>query len=144
MNAYFDTAIILKLYVREATSPEAVRLANECPTPYLLTPWQEIEARVALRLKAFRKEITAAEMEASVQAFDEDVLSGRWRKPNYEEATVWRHARELCDRHASKIGCRTLDLLHVAIALSLGVSTFVTFDERQRAVAKLEGLIVKP
>ncbi len=33
MNAYFDTAIILKLYVQEATSPEAVRLVNECPAP---------------------------------------------------------------------------------------------------------------
>ncbi len=57
MDAYFDTAIILKLYVQEATSPEALRLANERPAPYLLTPWQEIEARTALRLKAFRKEI---------------------------------------------------------------------------------------
>jgi predicted nucleic acid-binding protein len=144
MNAYFDTAIILKLYVQEATSPDAVRLANECPTPYLLTPWQEIEARTALRLKAFRKEITAAEMEASLEAFEEDILSGRWKTPEYKEATVWRFARDLSDRHAAKIGCRTLDLLHVAVALSLGVKTFVTFDERQRAVAKLEGLTVKP
>ena len=37
------------------------------------------------------------------------------------------------------IGCRTLDLLHVAVALTLGVKTFVSFDERQRAVAKLGG-----
>ena len=71
MDAYFDTAIILKLYVQEATSPDAVRLANEFPTPYLLTPWQEIEARTALRLKAFRKEITTAEMQASLEAFEE-------------------------------------------------------------------------
>ena len=28
MDAYFDTAIILKLYVQEATSPDALRLAN--------------------------------------------------------------------------------------------------------------------
>lgn len=28
MNAYFDTAIILKLYVQEATSHDAVRLAK--------------------------------------------------------------------------------------------------------------------
>jgi predicted nucleic acid-binding protein len=144
MNAYFDTAIILKLYVQEATSPDAVRLANERPTPYLLTPWQEIEARTALRLKAFRKEITAAEMEASLEAFNEDILSGRWKTPEYKEATVWRFARDLSDRQAAKIGCQTLDLLHVAVALSLGVKTFVTFDERQRAVAKLEGLTVKP
>ena len=58
MDAYFDTAIILKLYVQEATSPAALRLAHEFPAPCLLTPWQEIEVRTALRLKAFRKEIT--------------------------------------------------------------------------------------
>jgi len=40
MDAYFDTAIILKLYVQEATSRDALRLANECPAPYLLTPWR--------------------------------------------------------------------------------------------------------
>ena len=57
---------------------------------------------------------------------------------------VWRFARDLSDRHAETIGCRTLDLVHVAVALSLGVKTFLTFDERQRAVAKLEGLTVKP
>ena len=57
---------------------------------------------------------------------------------------MWRFARDLSDRHSEMIGCRTLDLLHVAAALSLGVKTFVTFDERQRAVAKLEGLTVKP
>ncbi len=144
MNAYFDTAIILKLYVQEATSPDAVHYVNEHPAPYLLTPWQEIEVRTALRLKSFRKEITATEMQASLDAFDEDILSGRWKTPEYKEAIVWRFARDLSDRHAAKIGCRTLDLLHVAVALSLGVKTFVTFDERQRAVAKLEGLTVKP
>ena len=83
-------------------------------------------------------------MRASLEAFDEDILSGRWKTPEYKEATVWRFARDLSDRHAETIGCRTLDLLHVAVALSLGVKTFVTFDERQRAVAKLEGLTVKP
>ena len=98
MDAYFDTAIILKLSVQEATSADAARLANESPTPYLRTPWQEIEARAALRLKAFRKEITLTEMQASLVAFDEDILSGRWKTPEYSETTVWRFARGLSDR----------------------------------------------
>ena len=144
MNAYFDTAIILKLYVQEATSSDALRLVSECRTPYLLTPWQEIETRNACHLKAFRQEITVTEARASRDAFEEDITSGRWKAPEYHEATVWRFARDLSDRHSEMIGCRTLDLLHVAAALSLGVKTFVTFDERQRAVAKLEGLTVKP
>jgi hypothetical protein len=97
-----------------------------------------------LRLKAFRKEITTAEMEASLEGFNGDILAGRWKVPEYKEATVWKLARELSDRHAATLGCRTLDLLHVAVALSLGVTTFVTFDQRQGAMAKLEGLTVKP
>jgi predicted nucleic acid-binding protein len=144
MNAYFDTAIILKLYVQEATSPAALRLVGGFVAPYLLTSWQEIETRTALRLKAFRKEITGAEMRTSLEAFDQDIANGRWRTPGYQEATVWRFARDLSDRHAETIGCRTLDLLHVAVALTLGVKTFVSFDERQRTVAKLEGLSVRP
>jgi hypothetical protein len=86
MDAYFDTAIILKLYVQETTSPDALRLANECPAPYLLTPWREIEARTALRLKAFRKEITAAEMRASLEAFDEDRQT---TSPASDEGSFW-------------------------------------------------------
>ena len=39
MDAYFDTAIILKLYVQEATSSDALRLVSECRTPYLLMLW---------------------------------------------------------------------------------------------------------
>jgi predicted nucleic acid-binding protein len=36
---------------------------------------------------------------------------------------------------------RTLDAIHVAAALYLGpVEAFVTYDERQAAVARLEGL----
>jgi predicted nucleic acid-binding protein len=144
IDVYFDTAVFLKLYVQEATSPDALRLASDSPAPQLLMPWQDIEVRTAIRLKAFRKEITAAEMPASLEAFDEDILSGRWKTREYQEATVWRFARDLSGRHAETIACRTLDLLHVAVALSWGVKTFVTFDERQRAVAKLEGLTVKP
>jgi hypothetical protein len=144
MNAYFDSAIILKLYVQEATSAHAIRLANECPAPCLLTPWQEIETRTALRLKAFRSEITASEMQGSLEAFEEDVLSGRWRRADYDGATVWRFARELSDRHAAEVGCRTLDLIHVALALSIRVEVFITFDERQRTLSKLEGLKVRP
>jgi hypothetical protein len=55
---------------------------NESRTPYFLTPWQEIETRTALRLKVFRKEITPAEMRASLETFEEDISSGRWKHSN--------------------------------------------------------------
>jgi predicted nucleic acid-binding protein len=42
-------------------------------------------------------------------------------------------------RHTARHGFRTYDLLHVASALVLGCTTFWSFDERARRLARLEG-----
>lgn len=41
-----------------------------------------------------------------------------------------------------KNGHRTMDILHVATALHLGVTEFVTFDSNQKVLAESEGLVV--
>jgi len=45
MDAYFDSAVIVKLYVKEATSPDAIRLVGSYVAPYVLTQWQELEGK---------------------------------------------------------------------------------------------------
>ena len=144
MDAYFDSAIIVKLYVQEATSPDAIRLVGSYVAPYVLTQWQELEVKNAIRLKAFRAEITAAEMNQSIAAFEQDIAAGRWQRPAYAAATVEQKADELSAAHSAVLGCRTLDIIHVAAALVLGTPEFVTFDGRQGALAKQAGLTVKP
>jgi uncharacterized protein len=144
MDAYFDSGIIVKLYVREATSPDAIRLVGAYVAPYWLTHWQALEVKNAIRLKAFRKEITAPEMNQSIAAFEEDIATGRWLRPDYAAATVEQKADELSASHSAILGCRTLDIIHVAAAVVIGAREFVTFDGRQGAMAKQAGLTVKP
>lgn len=144
MDAYFDSAIIVKLYVQEATSPDAIRLVGACTTPYPLTQWQALEVRNAIRLKSFRGEITPAEMNQSIAAFEQDIATGRWQRPTYNVATVEQKAEELSAAHSVTLGCRSLDIIHVAAALVIGSKEFVTFDARQGALAKQTGLTVKP
>ena len=144
MDAYFDSAIIVKLYVQEATSPDAIRLVGGYTAPHLLTPWQALEAKNAIRLKAFRGEITSAEMSQSVAAFELDIATGLWQRPTYTVAAVEQKTDELSAGHTAKLGCRALDIIHVAAALVLGVKEFVTFDGRQGALARQAGLTVKP
>ena len=143
MDAYFDSAIIAKLYVQEATSPDAIRLVGAYAAPYVLTQWQELEVKNAIRLKAFRVEITAAEMDQSIAAFEQDVATGRWQRPAYTAATVEQKAEDLSAGYSAALGCRTLDIIHVAAALVLGAREFVTFDARQGALAKKVGLTVR-
>jgi predicted nucleic acid-binding protein len=144
MDAYFDSAVIVKLYVSEATSPDAIRLVGAYVAPYWLTQWQASEVKNAIRVKAFRKEITAGEMNMSLAAFEQDITTGRWQRPIYAAAMVEQKAEELSASHAAVTGCRTLDIIHVAAAVVIGASEFVTFDARQGAVAKQAGLTVKP
>ena len=144
MDAYFDSAIIVKLYVQEATSPQAIRLVAAYATPYVLTQWQALEVKNAIRLKAFRSEITVAEMNQSVAAFEQDIAAGRWQRPAYTAVTVEQKADELSAGYSATLGCRTLDIIHVAAALVLGTKEFVTFDGREAALAKEVGLTVRP
>jgi predicted nucleic acid-binding protein len=144
MDPYLDSAIIVKLYVQEATSPDAVRLLAGYPPPYALTQWQALEVRNAIRLKAFRGEITAAEMSQSIAAFDQDIATGRWQHPSYTAATVEQRAEELSAAYSATLGCRTLDIIHVAAALVIPTKDFITFDGRQGALARQAGLTVKP
>jgi predicted nucleic acid-binding protein len=143
MDAYFDSAIIVKLYVQETTSPDAIRLVGTYVAPYALTQWQALEVKNAIRLKAFRAEITAAELNRSITAFEQDIATDRWQRPAYTVAAVEQRAEELSAGHSATLGCRTLDIIHVAAALVLGTKEFITFDARQGTLAKRAGLMVK-
>jgi len=107
MDAYFDSAIIVKWYVRKATSPDAIRLAGAYVAPYCLTQWQALEVKNAIRVKAFRKEITAAEMNQSIAAFEQDIATGRWQRPAYPTAAVEQEADERSASYSATLGCRT-------------------------------------
>ena len=42
---YLDSAIIVKLYVQEATSRDAIRLVAGYAAPFALTQWQLLEVK---------------------------------------------------------------------------------------------------
>jgi predicted nucleic acid-binding protein len=56
---------------------------------------------------------------------------------------VLREAEKLGAAHNLAIGCRSADLFHIAAAGELGCGTFLTFDDKQTAMAKAAGLVVK-
>ena len=143
-DAYLDSAIIVKLYVSESNSQDAIQLVDDCEAPYCLTEWQALEVRNAIRLKAFRKEITSAEMSQSIAAFEHDIVTGRWQRPVYAVGAIEERANELSAIHSAIIGCRTLDIIHVAAACIIGAKKFLTFDARQGAMAKQAGLMAIP
>lgn len=144
MSAYFDTGVLVKLYCLEVNTPEAVKLVEQFNPPLVFTHWQDTEIKNALRLKLFRRELTSTELKLALGSLQIDLASGLLRRASYDIAAVFRTADELSERHTASLGCRTLDILHVAVAKVIGVADFVTFDTRQALLATKEGLNVKP
>ena len=144
MIAYADTSFLVSLYGQDAHSARAQALAATFRVPLALTPLLRHEARNAIRLALFRKEITAAEGQAVISAIEDDTRTGMLVETPVAWAEVYAEAEALSAAHTEKLGTRALDVLHVASAAALGVKEFYTFDVRQKALAVKAGMKVKP
>ncbi len=144
MLAYADTSLLVSLYGQDANSAPAQQLAAACKTPLAFTPLLRHEARNAVRLAVFRKEITALERQTVLAAIQADVESGALVETALAWADVYAQAETLSAAHTEHLGTRGADVLHVAAALALEVKEFYTFDTRQKALATAAGLKVKP
>jgi predicted nucleic acid-binding protein len=144
MTPYFDTSILLKTYIQEPGTAEALALLRNQPPPAPFSHLLELELRTGIRLKYGRGEITAAAMRGALHALETDLAAGVLVRPDYDLEGVFRYAETLSAKHAASAMVRSADIWHIAAALEAGCKVFASFDERQRNVAALCGLHVLP
>ena len=144
MVAYADTSFLVSLYGQDANSAPAQAIASAFTMPLAYTPFLRHEARNAVRLAVFRKDITLEECQTVLAAIEADIQAGALVETPVAWAEVFAEAEALSAAHTAKVGTRASDVLHVAAAAALGAKTFYTFDTRQRALALKAGMKVKP
>jgi predicted nucleic acid-binding protein len=110
--------------------------------PLAFTWLHQLEFRNALRLRIFRGDITAAQRDASLNAMLSDLAVGILLAAAPPLPEVMTEAERLSALYSQTLGTRTLDILHVAAALVLGLPELLTFDARQATLAKAAGLRV--
>lgn len=142
MIAYADTGFLVSLYHEDDHSARATALVESKAT-FLLTPLLEVEFANALQLAVFRKRSTHAEIRMILEIFAQHQSTGLFRVVPLGP-DIWEKTIALTRRHTAKLGVRTLDVIHVAAALLLAPDIFYSFDERQRKLARAEGLRVLP
>ncbi len=142
MNDYADTGFICSLYAPDANTDRAVdRMEKQCE-PICFSWLNQVEFRNALRLRVFRKEISKAERDRSLNLILADLSTGIFSHAEIPQGSFLIETERLSARHSEKLGTRSLDILHVAMAISLGCQSFLTFDRRQAKLAKATGLKV--
>lgn len=136
---YADTSFLVSLYVQDANSGPAVSLASGA-LPLYLTPLVEHEMRNAIRLCFFRRQISSSQREKALHEMESDKTAGVLHATPLDWPKVLKHAEQLGRRHTESLGARGMDILHIASALALKSQRFLTFDERQKELARLAGL----
>lgn len=94
----------------------------------------------AISLAAFRQIISLEKAEAAQSLLDADFAAGHLEQVDLLWRAALNRAAELSRVHTPRLGTRSLDVLHVACALELKLRHFLTFDDRQRQLAKASGL----
>ncbi len=140
---YLDTSAFVKLYIFESESVPLQRFIASQDHP--LPVWDMLEAELcnALRLKVFWGELTESQAANQIAHYERRKQIGQYFVPGVSR-TALMVAFHALSRETARIGCRTMDILHVAFARQIEPQRFVTYDERQRELAKFAGLNVWP
>jgi predicted nucleic acid-binding protein len=144
MSAYADTSFLARIYTPHADSEKAIQLMARMRGPLSFSPFHRHELRNALRLRVFRGEITEEQRKQAFQEIESDLSDNILVHIPIPWTDTFREAESLGAMHTQRLGVRSFDLLHVGLALALDASEFLTFDNRQAALAKAAGLLVKP
>ena len=141
-HVYVDPSALLKLYVHEPESAamNAWRARTSGTLPVTLHGWLEVSNGISLA--AFRGFIDDDAASDALASFDEDLREERCAIADVPWRRALRTAGALARTHTRRLGCRSLDVLHVAVAAELGMRQFVTFDRRQASLARAHGLKV--
>jgi predicted nucleic acid-binding protein len=126
VKAYFDSSAIVKLGQLEPESQALIDYLDE----HRPSAFTSIVADVEVRRTLDRWRALGADTTEHLRGFFQIDLS--------------RDVRDLAAKVAPQL--RSLDAVHLATALSIGVELdFVTYDDRQAAAARAEGLrVVQP
>jgi hypothetical protein len=137
---YADPSALARLFVHQAGSREIHEWRRRIAGALPVTHHGRTELVNAIALAAFRKEISLAAADVSWSALDQAFQSGAFIHADLLWRAALNRAGELSRRFSAQFGTRSLDVLHVSCALELQMKHFLSFDERQRALAEAVGL----
>lgn len=127
---YLDTGALVKLYIYEPGS-EWVQKKIAGATSLPINSLQLSELKNAILAAAGRGIIEQAAMHKTLRNLDEDLEAGRFSRENPDWGAVWQRADSLASAHTPEVLCRTLGILHVALAELMAVDKVITGDRRQ-------------
>lgn len=140
MTTYLDTGALVPLYVNEVFTNAITSYIEERGEAVTLHSFHRLEFENALRLKLFRGDLTHEQFLDVQRKVASHIDLGMLMIRSVNWLSAFETARTLSEVTTAEIGCRTLDLIHVAIAMQWSCVDFVSTDDRQLKAARRSGL----
>jgi predicted nucleic acid-binding protein len=137
---YADSSFLCSVYLTDTNSVRAQAWLGLHPETLPLSPLHRLELATAFARHVAAKRLTALEIAAAWRAVEQDLDKNLLFAPALPLAPVFAEAERLAMQHGPATGARSLDVLHVACAVRLHSTAFLTFDVRQRIFAESAGL----
>jgi len=141
LSAYADTSFLVSLYIHDSNSHAVGAQLRRAKPPFYLTPFGELELINTLQLWLFRGEMLTSSVHDAQAQIRADVEMGILALVPIPIG-LYERAKQIARRRTASLGCRSLDIMHVASAEMLQADTFCTFDRAQAKLAIAEGLKV--
>lgn len=148
MNAFLDTSFLCSLYRKQVYSPRAIAFMDKVRDPLPLTTLLLLEFRQSTRLQSWlhgrdqTRGFSISQANTMLQHLQSDLTKGVFEMTTVDWPEVHLLTETLSAKHTTINGHRLIDILHVATALHLGASQFLTFDENQSHLAEAEGFTI--
>ncbi|MBX3739633.1 MAG: type II toxin-antitoxin system VapC family toxin [Akkermansiaceae bacterium] len=148
MKAYPDTSYLCALYRFQENSERAASHFAAMPGSLVIASPLLFEFRQSIRLQAWlhtKDRGKGYDKQTALHAlakFQNNISTGAIKVIPVEWADVAGIAETISSEFTWTSGCRGFDILHVATALHLGSSEFLTFDRNQKKLALAKGLTV--
>ena len=137
-----DTSFLFSLYGSDAHSPKAVEWSAQNKRVLYLNSLTHFEFGNAVRFAEYRKLLPSGAAACYWSGLEAAIAQGRLIVAISNLADVVDEARRLSAARTVSEGHRGFDILHVASALKMKATHFLTFDRNQKKLAESEGLKV--
>ena len=135
-----DTSFLFSVYGNDANTSRAHEHLKKARASIVVSAYNGFELENALRLAEFRKLITSGDGERLIEQYRQDIDDGRIVEYPCNLAETIKKAHQLSASQTVERGHRGFDILHVAAALEMGATEFLTFDRNQSRLAQVVNL----
>lgn len=141
MSQYFDSSVLVSLFLdNPGFSERSNAFIEKINYAVPINRFQLLELNNAFSLAIFRKKVDAEHRQFLLSKVESYFNKGDFKECPVNYETAISHANILANFHSPNIGSRSLDIIHVALAISSNIRDFITFDKRQAELAKAAGL----